>query len=63
MHIQTYWGGGGGGTVLVCPTALHCVTQYTYTTLFDILSGPFLKIIPLGGGEFFGKGPFCDIIY
>ena len=30
---------GGGGTVLVRPTA--SLTQYTYTTLFEILSGPF----------------------
>jgi hypothetical protein len=42
--------GGGVGTVLVCPTAL--LTQYTYTTLFEILSGPFLRIF-CGGGEHF----------
>ena len=48
---------GGGGTVLVCPTAL--LTQYT--TLFEILSGPFLRIFLLGA--FFEKGPFCEIIY
>jgi hypothetical protein len=40
----------GGGAVLVCPTAL--LTQYTYTTLFEILSGPFLRIFR-GGGEHF----------
>ena len=40
------FGGGGGGTVLVCPTPL--LTQYTYTTLFKILSGPFLRIFPWG---------------
>ena len=45
--------GGGGGAVLVCPTAL--LTQYTYTTLFEILSGPFLRIFPLGWGAFFQK--------
>jgi hypothetical protein len=39
----------GGGTVLVCPTALHYVTQYTYTTLFEIFSGPFLRIFRGGG--------------
>jgi hypothetical protein len=56
---------GGGGTVLVCPTAL--LTQCTYTTLFDILSRPFLRIFSCGGGgergAFFEKGPFCEIIY
>jgi hypothetical protein len=49
-------GGGGGGAVLVCPTAL--LTQYTYTTLFEIF-----KDFPMGGGAFFKKGPFCEIIY
>ena len=39
--------------VLVCPTAL--LTQYTYTTLFEILSGPFLRIFPWGEA-FFEKG-------
>jgi hypothetical protein len=53
-------GGGGGGAVLVCPTAL--LTQYTYTTLFEILSWPFLRIFPWGEA-FFEKGPFCEIIY
>jgi hypothetical protein len=43
----------GGGTVLVCPTAL--LTQYTYTTLFEILSRPFLRIFLWGA--FFEKGP------
>jgi hypothetical protein len=41
---------GGGGTILVCPTAL--LTQYTYKTLFEILSRPFLRIFPWGGGTF-----------
>ena len=50
---------GGGGTVLVCPTAL--LTQYTYTTLFEILF--FIKDFPVGEGGFFEKGPFCEIIY
>ena len=52
---------GGGGTLLVCPTAL--LTRYTYTTLFEILSVSFLRIFPWGGVSFFEKGPFCDIIY
>jgi hypothetical protein len=26
-------------------------------------SGPFLRIFPWGGGAFFEKGPFCEIIY
>jgi hypothetical protein len=37
----------GGAQYLVCPTALR--TQYTYTILFEILSGPFLRIFPWGG--------------
>jgi hypothetical protein len=45
----------GGGTVLVCPTAL--LTQYTYTTLFEILSGPFLRIFPLGAFNFLKRDP------
>jgi hypothetical protein len=53
-------GGGGGGTVLVCPTAL--LTQYTNATLFEILSGPFLRIFPWRG-DFLKKEPFCEIIY
>ena len=47
-----------GGTILVCRTALHYVTQYTYTTLFEILSGPFLMIFPWEGGGIFWKGTF-----
>ena len=43
--------GGGGGTVLVCPTAL--LTQCTYTTLFEILPGPpIFKDFPVGGEHF-----------
>jgi hypothetical protein len=64
---ETTWAYGpnlvwaGGGTVLVCPTALF--TQCTYTTLFEILPGPpFFKDFPVGGA-FFEKGPFCEIIY
>jgi hypothetical protein len=41
----------GGAQYLVCPTAL--LTQYTYTILFEILSGPFLRIFPWGGGGAF----------
>ena len=26
-------------------------------------AGPFLRIFPWGGGAFFEKGPFCEIIY
>jgi hypothetical protein len=31
--------------------------------IFDFLAGPFLRIFPVGGGTFFEKGPFCEIIY
>ena len=37
---------------------------HVHTTLFEILSGPFLRIFPWGGGgAFFEKGPFCEMIY
>jgi hypothetical protein len=54
---------GGGGTVLVCPTALLTQYTYRYITKFDILSGPFLRIFPWEKGAFFEKAPFCEIIY
>ena len=28
-----------------------------------LLSGSFFKDFPVGGGAFFEKGPFCEIIY
>ena len=31
--------------------------------LDTIKPGPFLRIFPWGGGAFFEKGPFCEIIY
>jgi hypothetical protein len=36
-----------------------------YTTrvkISHLVAGPFLRIFPWGGGAFFEKGPFCEII-
>jgi hypothetical protein len=60
MGVRAY-SGLGGGAVLVWPTAL--LTQYTYATLFKILSGPFLRIFSVRGVAFSENRPFCEVIY
>ena len=53
--------GGGEGHSISLPNRF-AYTVHIYNFVRDFIRA-FFKDFPVGGGAFFEKGPFCEIIY